>query len=62
MQVIKQTMDNKFDGGMMVGTLANEGVGLAPYHSFDGAVPAALKAEIEAIRAGIIAGTVNVGG
>ena len=43
-------------------TLANEGVGLAPYHSFDGAVPAALKAEIEAIRAGIIAGTVNVGG
>lgn len=62
MQVIKQTMDGKFNGGMMVGTLANEGVGLAPYHSFDSAVPAALKAEVEAIRAGIIAGSINVGG
>ena len=62
MQVIKQTMDGKFDGGMMVGTLANDGVSLAPYHSFDGAVPAALKAEIEDIRSGIIAGSINVGG
>ena len=62
MQVIKQTMDGKFAGGMMVGTLANEGVSLAPYHSFDSAVPAALKAEIEAIHTGIIAGSINVGG
>ena len=62
MQVIKQTMDGKFAGGMMVGTLANEGVSLAPYHSFDSAVPAALKAEIDAIRTGIIAGSINVGG
>jgi basic membrane protein A len=62
MQVIKQTMDGKFAGGMMVGTLANEGVSLAPYHSFDSAVPSALKAEIEAIRTGIIAGSINVGG
>ena len=62
MQVIKQTMDGKFEGGMMVGTTANEGVGLAPYGSFDSAVPAALKAEVEAIRAGIIAGSINVGG
>jgi basic membrane protein A len=62
MQVIKQTMDGKFAGGMMVGTLANEGVSLAPYHSFDSAVPAALKAEIETIRTDIIAGSINVGG
>jgi basic membrane protein A len=47
---------------MMVGTLANEGVSLAPYHSFDSAVPAALKAEIETIRTDIIAGSINVGG
>ena len=36
MQVIKQAMDGSFKGGMIVGTLANEGVGIAPYHSFDG--------------------------
>ena len=62
MQLIKQTMDGKFEGGMMVGTTANEGVGLAPYGSFDSAIPAALKAEVEAIRTGIIDGSINVGG
>ena len=62
MQLIKQTMDGKFEGGMLVGTLANEGLSLAPYGSFDSAVPAALKAEIEAIRVGIIDGSINVGG
>ena len=62
MQVIKQTMDGKFEGGMMVGTTANGGVSLAPYGSFESDVPAALKAEIKAIRAGIIAGSINVGG
>ena len=62
MQVIKQAMDGSFKGGMIVGTLANDGVGIAPYHSFDSAVPAALKAEVEKIRAGIIAGSINVGG
>ena len=62
MQVIKQAMDDTFEGGMIVGTLGNDGVGIAPYHSFDSAVPAALKAEVDAIRAGIIAGSINVGG
>ena len=31
MQVIKQAMDGSFEGGMIVGTLANDGVGIAPY-------------------------------
>lgn len=62
MQVIKQAMDGTFEGGMIVGTLGNDGVGIAPYHTFDSAVPAALKAEVDAIRAGIIAGSINVGG
>ena len=34
-QVIKHAMDGKFEGGLMVGTLANGGVGLAPYHHLD---------------------------
>ena len=62
MQVIKAAMDGKFEGGLMVGTLANDGVGLAPYHKFDDAVPAALKAEVEKVRAGLIDGSINVGG
>jgi basic membrane protein A and related proteins len=43
-----------------VGTLANNGVSIAPYHDFDSKVPAALKAEIEALKQEIIAGTVKV--
>lgn len=59
---IAAAMDGSFEGGVIVGTLENDGVGLAPFHSFDDAVPADLKAELDAIRAGIIDGSINVGG
>lgn len=42
------------------GTLANNGVSLAPYHDFDSKIDAALKAEIEKLKADIIAGTITV--
>jgi basic membrane protein A len=59
---IEQAKDGSFEGGIIVGTLANDGVGLAPYHAFDSDIPAALKAEIEELRAGIISGSITVGG
>ncbi len=62
MQVIKQTMDGKYAGGTFVGTLANGGVGLAPLHSFDAEVPAKLKAELKAVEAGVIDGSIKIGG
>ncbi|MGC5018596.1 BMP family lipoprotein [Micromonospora sp. DT47] len=43
-----------------VGTLANNGVSIAPYHDFDSKVPADLKAEVEKIKADIAAGTITV--
>lgn len=43
-----------------VGTLANNGVSIAPYHEFDSKVPAELKAEIEKLKADIAAGTITV--
>jgi basic membrane protein A len=43
-----------------VGTLKNNGVSIAPYHEFDSKVPADLKAEVEKLKADIIAGTVKV--
>jgi basic membrane protein A len=60
-QVINMAQDGSFEGGLIVGTLENEGVGLAPYHSFEDAVPDELKAEIEAVKAGIIDGSITVG-
>ena len=47
---IKQVLDGTFAGGTYLGTLANNGVGISPYHAFDSAVTADLKAEIK--RAG----------
>ncbi len=59
--VIESVLDDSFEGGLIVGTLENEGVGLAPFHSFEDAVPAELKAELDAIKAGIIDGSISVG-
>ncbi|MEU4687406.1 BMP family ABC transporter substrate-binding protein [Actinoplanes sp. NPDC023714] len=43
-----------------VGTLENDGVGIAPYNQFDSKVDAALKTEIDTLKADIIAGKVKV--
>ena len=60
--VIERTMNDQCEGGVLVGTLESGGVGLAPYHDMEDLVPADLKAEVEEIRAGIIDGSIKVGG
>jgi basic membrane protein A and related proteins len=42
------------------GTLANNGVSLAPYHDFESKIDPALKAEIDKLKADIVAGTITV--
>lgn len=51
--------DTLLTGGFL-GTLANNGVSLAPYHEFDSKIDAGLKSEIEKLKADIIAGTIKV--
>jgi basic membrane protein A len=55
---IQAAMEGTFAGGVIVGTLENGGVGLAPFHDADSLVPAELKAELETIAAEIIAGNI----
>ncbi|MBC8265144.1 MAG: BMP family ABC transporter substrate-binding protein, partial [Anaerolineales bacterium] len=55
-------VNGDFKGGVYLGTLANDGVGISSFHDFDGAVSADLKAEIEAAKAALIAGTITVDG
>jgi basic membrane protein A len=58
--VIKAVMDDEFDGcGVYVGTLENDGVGLAPYHDVEDTIPADLKAEVEDLRQKIISGEIT---
>jgi basic membrane protein A len=48
-----------FKGGNYIGTLANGGVTLAPFHDFDSKVPASLKSELQQIGAGIANGSIQ---
>jgi basic membrane protein A len=60
MEAIKQAKDGTFKGGVIVGTLASGGVGIAPYHDLDSAVSAELKGEIDKLAAGIKDGSIKV--
>ncbi len=60
--VVRKTQLGTFpSGNVYLGMLENDGVGLAPYHDFEGLIPAALDAEVKAVMAGIIAGTIDTG-
>lgn len=43
-----------------IGTLANGGVGLAPFHQFDSKVDSGLKSELTQIQKDIISGTIKI--
>lgn len=55
---IKMVIDGTFQGGVTVGTLENNGVGLGTIHP---SVPAELLAEVEALKPLIIDGTIKLG-
>ncbi|KQQ95886.1 hypothetical protein ASF62_05290 [Leifsonia sp. Leaf325] len=52
--------NGEFDPTPFVGTLENEGVGIAPFHSFEDKVAPTLQGEIDTIKAGIIDGSIPV--
>lgn len=58
--VIGSDIDGTFTAGNNVGTLENDGVGLSSFHDWDSKIPAALKAEVEDLKAEIIAGEIVV--
>lgn len=58
--VVKSVIDGNFAGGNIVGTLVNNGVAIAPFHNLDSVISAELKAELEQIKADIIAGKIAV--
>jgi basic membrane protein A len=60
LDVIKKTSAGDLGGEDYSGTLANQGVLLSPFHDFDSQISAETKAEIEALKAAIIDGSVQV--
>lgn len=49
-----------FDVAPFVGTLENDGVGIAPYHDWSDRVPAELTSKIDALKADIVSGKITV--
>jgi len=58
---VKAVIDDTFEGGTYTGTLANDGVGIAPFHEFEDEVSDELKAELEEVKKGVIDGTIDTG-
>jgi basic membrane protein A len=60
-EVIERAMRGDFEGGILLGTLDNGGVALAPFHDMDALVPQALKTQLESLQSQIISGDLMVG-
>lgn len=52
--------NGEFDNTPFIGTLENEGVGIAPFHDFESKVPAELQGELDELQSAIIAGDITV--
>jgi basic membrane protein A and related proteins len=57
---VKAAAQGTFSNEPYVGTLENQGTGLAPYHEFEDEIPAALKTEVEQLKSQIIDGTIKI--
>jgi basic membrane protein A len=57
---ISDVVSGTFTSGTMVYGLAADGVGLAPFHEADPFVPQSVRDELDAVRQGIIDGTIDV--
>lgn len=58
--IVRSSEDGSFTNEPYIGTLENDGVGLAPYHDLEAQVGDELAAEVEALRDAIIAGEIEV--
>jgi basic membrane protein A len=58
--VISKTVNGAFPSGSYLGTLSNNGVGLAPYHNLSANVPTKLQDEITQLTKDVASGKVKV--
>ena len=58
---ITDAVNGEFSNEPFVGTLDNDGVGLAEFYEYSELLPDTLQAELDEIRQGIIDGTIEVG-
>lgn len=57
---VSDAADGKFSSEPYVGTLSNEGLGLAPFHDYDSQVPDEVKTKIDELKKQIASGELEV--
>ena len=57
---IKAAKDGSFSNKPYIGTLANGGTGISPFHDFESKVPAELKTELDQVKKDIESGTIKI--
>ena len=60
LETIRKNAGGDMGGESYLGTLANGGVAISPFHDLDSQIPAELKAEVEQLSADIASGAVKV--
>lgn len=58
--VVTAAAEGNFDNSLYIGSLENDGVGLAPFHDFEASVDPELQAQIDELIAAIISGELVV--
>jgi basic membrane protein A and related proteins len=58
--VVEQAAKGQFDNTTYIGDLKNGGVGLSPFHDFSSKVPSTLQSDLDAVKAGILDGSIKV--
>jgi basic membrane protein A len=58
--IMSAASGDTFDFSPYIGTLENDGVGIAPFHNFESKVSPSLAGELDTIKAGIIDGSIPV--
>jgi len=58
---IKMAVEGTFKGGTQVFEASNDGIGLAPFHATESAIPEAVKAKLQDIATGLKTGTIKTG-
>jgi basic membrane protein A and related proteins len=59
-QAVIDAANMTFKGGNYIGTLSNNGVGLAPFHNFQSQVPSSLQSELDQVKKDIISGAITI--
>jgi basic membrane protein A len=58
---VKQYADDELEAGIFTGNLANEGIGLAPYHDQEANISQECKDAVDAAKEALVAGDVTTG-